>query len=165
MKLSYTTLSLKKEVKKMGRFLDMRISENSSLFGSPGSAVVTTPAQVGIIGLQTQGVAGTGTNGLIVQLAGTVAVSAEALATVILNIQRGAGAFGAGVVLYTAEQIVTAATAASVISITAADITAPAAAETVYQLFISSVTTLIAVTRVGPENFTGIAQNGLAATP
>jgi hypothetical protein len=149
----------------MGRFLDLRTSENSSTFGSPGTGVITTPAAVGVIGLQTQSVAGTGTNGLIVQLAGTVGVSTAAAATVVLNVQRGAGAFGAGVVLYTAEHVVTAATAANLISVTAADITAPAAAETVYQLFISSVTTAVAITRVGPENFTGIAQDGLAATP
>jgi hypothetical protein len=149
----------------MGRFLDLRISENSSTFGFPGTGVVTTPAQVGVIGLQTQGVAGTGTNGLIVHLAGTVGVSALAAATVVLNVQRGAGAFGAGTVIYTAEHLVTTLSSANVINITAADITAPATLETVYQLFISSVTALVAVTRVGPENFTGIAQNGLAATP
>jgi hypothetical protein len=153
----------------MGRFLDLRISENSSTFGSPGTGVVTTPAQVGVIGLQTQGVAGTGTNGLIVHLAGTVGVSALAAATVVLNVQRGPvpAAFGAAgsVVIYTAEHFITTLSSANVINITAADITAPAAAETVYQLFISSVTTLIAATRVGPENFTGIAQNGSATTP
>jgi hypothetical protein len=149
----------------MGRFLDLRISENSSTFGFPGTGVVTAPVLVGVIGLQTQGVAGTGTNGLIVHLAGTVAVSTAAAATVVLNIQRGAGAFGAGVIIYTADHNVTAVSSSNVISITAADITAPAAAETVYQLFISSVTAVGVVTRVGPENFTGIAQNGLAATP
>jgi hypothetical protein len=149
----------------MGRFIDMRISENSSTFGFPGTGVVTTPTMVGIIGLQTHGVAGSGTNGLIVHLAGTVGVAALALGTVVLNVQRGAGAFGAGLVIYTAEHIVTTLSSANVINVTAADITAPAAAETVYQLFISSVTTLVAITRVGPENFTGIAHDGLAITP
>jgi hypothetical protein len=149
----------------LGRFLDLRISENSSTYGFPGTGVATTPAMVGIIGLQTKGVAGTGTNGLIVHLTGTVGVAALALGTVVLNVQRGAGAFGAGVVIYTAEHLVTTASSTNVINITAADITAPAAAETVYQLFISSVTTLVAITRVGPENFIGIAHDGLAITP
>jgi hypothetical protein len=151
----------------MGRFLDLRISENSSTFGSPGTGVATAPTMVGIIGLQTQGVAGTGTNGLIVHLAGTVGVSAAAAATIVLNVQRGAGAFGAAgsVVIYTADHMVTVATGANLISLTASDITAPATIETIYQLFISSVTVVGVVTRVGPENFAGIAQNGLAATP
>jgi hypothetical protein len=151
---------------KMGRFLDLRISENSSTFGSPGTGVVTAPTMVGIIGLQTQGVAGTGTNGLIVHLAGTVGVSAAVAATVVLNVQRGPGAFGAGTIIYTADHFVSVATATNLISLTASDITAPASAETVYQLFISSSgVAALAVTRVGPENFTGIAHNGLAATP
>jgi hypothetical protein len=149
----------------LGRFLDLRISENSSTFGSPGTGVVTAPAVVGVIGLQTQGVAGTGTNGLIVNLSGTVGVSSIAAATVVLNVQRGAGAFGAGTVIYTADHMTSAATGANLITFSAADITAPAATETVYQLFISSVTAAGVVTRVGPENFAGIAQNGLAVTP
>jgi hypothetical protein len=149
----------------MGRFLDLRISENSSTFGSPGTGVATAPTMVGIIGLQTQSVAGTGTNGLIVNLSGTVGVSTAAAATVVLNVQRGAGAFGTGVVIYTADHFVATASGANLITLTAADITAPAAAETVYQLFISSVTAAGVVTRVGPENFAGIAQNGLAVTP
>jgi hypothetical protein len=150
----------------MGRFLDLRISENSSLVGAPGTGVVTAPAMVGIIGLQTQGVAGNGTNGLIVHLSGTVGVAALAASTVVLNVQRGAGAFGAGTIIYTADHFVSVATAANLINLTAIDINAPAAAETVYQLFISAsgVAALI-VTRVGPEVFIGTAHNGLSVTP
>jgi hypothetical protein len=156
----------------MGRFLDLRISENSSTFGSPLTALVSTPTSIGVIGLQTKGVAGVGApvaaNGLIVNLAGTVGVSTNAAATIILNVQRGAGAFGAAgaVVIYTADHLVSAATSFNVISITAADVTAPAAAETVYQLFIrATFAAETLVTRVGPETFMGIAQDGLAATP
>ncbi|WP_410511875.1 hypothetical protein PaeBR_17720 [Paenibacillus sp. BR2-3] len=150
----------------MGRFLDMRISENSSTFGfPPGTGVVTAPTSIGVIGLQTQGVAGTGTNGLIVHLAGTVGVASTAVATVVLNVQRGAGAFGAGLVIYTADHFISVLTGANLISLTASDITAPAAAETVYQLFISATSLLGVVSRVGPENFVGIAQDGLAVTP
>ncbi|MCZ8515792.1 hypothetical protein O9H85_25945 [Paenibacillus filicis] len=70
----------------MGRFLDLRVSENSNTFGSPGTVITTVPALFGVIGLQTQGVAGTGTNGLIVNLTGTVGVnvSAETTTTVFL---------------------------------------------------------------------------------
>jgi hypothetical protein len=85
----------------------------------------------------------------------TVDVSSIAAATVVLNVQRGAGAFGAGTIIYTADHMVTVATGANLITLTAADITAPAATETVYQLFISSVTAAGVVTRVGPENFAG----------
>ncbi|GAC44152.1 hypothetical protein [Paenibacillus popilliae] len=151
----------------MGRFLDLRISENSSLFGFPDIAVSTTPELIGVIGLQTQNVAGTGTNGLIVHLSGTVGVTADAVGTVVLNVQRGATTvFGGGDIIYTAVAgVVTTLTGADVISFTASDINAPAAAQTEYTLFISVPTTEAIVTRVGPENFVGIAQDGLASTP
>lgn len=150
----------------MGRFLDLRVSENSNTFDSTFTpvAVTTTPALMGVIGLQTQGVAGTGTNGLIVHLAGTAAISAAGAATIIFNIQRGPSTvFGGGTIIYTAADIRTTATASDILAFTAADLNAPAAAETAYTLFISA--TGAAVTRVGPEVFSGIAQNGLAPTP
>jgi hypothetical protein len=149
----------------MGRFLDMRVSENSSTFGSPGSAVTTTPALAGIIGLQTQSVAGTGTNGLIVNLSGTVGLSTTATATMTVNIQRGGGAvFGAGVIIYTAVGTFAGANGPEFETFVAVDLNAPAAAETTYALFISATSAGV-VTRSGPESFTGIAQNGLAPTP
>ncbi len=152
----------------MGRFLDLRVSENSSLFGAPGTAVATVPALAGVIGLQTQGVAGTGTNGLIVNLTGTVGAqaAAAAIATVIVNVQRGSAVFGAGTIIYTAEhQFGAAVLQNNLITFNAVDLNAPAAAETVYAMFISATTTVGVVTRSGPESFSGIAQNGLAATP
>ncbi len=150
----------------MGRFLDLRVSENSSTFGVvPVTTVSTVPALAGVIGLQTQGVAGTGTNGLIVNLTGTVGAqnSNEVSATVIINVQRGSATFGAGPIIYTAEhQVVAGAT--NLITFNAIDLNAPAAAETVYAMFISANSAAI-VARTGPESFSGVSQNGLAATP
>ncbi|MDR0266994.1 hypothetical protein [Paenibacillus sp.] len=146
----------------MGRFLDMRVSENSSTFGSPGTAVTTTPALFGVIGLQTQNVAGTGTNGLIVDLIGTIGLSNTGASTVTINIQRGATTvFGSGVIIYTAEAHFEG-NETRLITVNSVDLTAPAAAQTEYTIFIRGTGT---VTRTGPESFSGIAQNGLAPTP
>jgi hypothetical protein len=159
------------EVNEMGRFLDMRISENSSLTGSPNTPLTTTPALAGVIGLQTQGVAGTGTNGLIVHLHGTVGVAATvaAVATVTVNVQRGSAVFGGGTIIYTADfqfgAVGTPVLQSSLVNFTAVDINAPAAAETVYAMFVSATTLVGTLVRSGPESFNGIAQNGLAPTP
>lgn len=153
----------------MGRFLDLRVSENSNTFGSPGTVITTVPALFGVIGLQTQGVAGTGTNGLIVNLTGTVGVnvSAETTTTVILNIQRGSAIFGSGTIIYTAEHVIESIniSVTNLITFNAVDLNAPAALETVYAAFISATGSTGVVTRTGPESFSGIAQNGLAPTP
>jgi hypothetical protein len=152
----------------MGRFLDLRVSENSSTFGSPNTVVTTVPLLAGVIGLQTQGVAGTGTNGLIVNLTGTVGAmtAGTAVATVTLNVQRGSAVFGSGTIIYTAVHgIDPPATETNLITFNAVDLNAPAAAETVYAMFISATTSTGVVTRTGPESFSGIAQNGLAPTP
>jgi hypothetical protein len=151
----------------MGGFLDLRVSENSSTFGSPNTAVATTPQLAGVIGLQTQGVAGLGSNGMIVNLMGTVGAQAPrgGDATIVLNVQRGSVSFGAGAIIYTAEHRVAQT---NVITFNAIDLNAPAAAETVYALFVSAISPTVdgvVVTRTGPEVFSGMAQNGLAPTP
>ncbi|MBM7564876.1 hypothetical protein [Paenibacillus sacheonensis] len=150
----------------MGKFLDMRVSENSNVYGFPATPVTSTPALVGVIGLQTQNIAGTGTNGLIVNLAGTVGVDTSSGdgGTFIVNIQRGATTvYGGGDIIYTAEVTAAGFAPANLISFNAVDLNAPALLETQYTMFFSatySSPTPPNLDRVGPECFTGIAMDG-----
>jgi hypothetical protein len=140
----------------MGRFLDQRSSENSSGTGAGAAVAITfTPALFGVVGLQTQGVANP-----IVNLTGTVGLSALGVATVLIQVQRGSTVFGSGPIIYTAVLSPVVAVAGDVRSFSAQDLLAPAAAETVYAAFISSVSNggaISTVTRVGPEVFWGLA--------
>ncbi|MDG0808675.1 hypothetical protein [Cohnella rhizosphaerae] len=141
----------------MGKFLDLRTSQNSSATGFPNAAL-TSATVVGEIGLQTANVANP-----IVGLNSYVVVSVATGATVTANILRN------GVTIYTAVRTFPAASADSEIALAAADLAAPAAAQTVYQLVLSGTPApgaTAGVTRVGPESFWGIAQNGsVPATP
>ncbi|MDG0808674.1 hypothetical protein [Cohnella rhizosphaerae] len=141
----------------MGKFLDLRTSENSNTTGFPNTAL-TSATVIGVIGLQTGNVANP-----IVGLNSYVVVSAAAGSTVTANVLRG------GVTIYTAIRAFASSNAAADIALAAADLAAPAAAQTVYQLVLSGTPAPgegTGVTRIGPESFWGIAQNGaVPATP
>ncbi|MFC4807992.1 hypothetical protein [Paenibacillus sp. GCM10023250] len=132
----------------MGTFLDKRSSMNSNTVGSPGTALTTTPALFGIIGLQTQNVANP-----IVTLSGTIGISGDFGDTYTIEIVRGAS-YSAANVIYTAVGVVTAVATTQITAFTAQDLLAPAALETVYTSFVSGATTSV---RNGPEVFSGEA--------
>lgn len=137
----------------MGRFLDLRTSENSNIFGAPNVGL-STPTVVGVIGLQTGGVSGP-----VVALNGHMTFSTIAGATVTTNILRN------GVTIFTQVDFLPILDPAVGIDVKAADLLAPAAAETVYQMVASATPLIGGVTRVGPEVFWGVAQNGSVPTP
>jgi len=156
----------------MGRFLDLRIAENSSNTTYPGVAVPTTPtapALVGQIGLQTKSVAGAGgLGGLIVDLSGVVGLAASLVpATVVFQIARATTTAGPSTIIYTANHLLlSTVTFPQLVPIQAADVTAPASEELVYQLLVHSEPLLATLPpiRTGPEQFSAIAMDGSSPT-
>jgi len=142
----------------MPRFLDLMTSSNSSTFGSPNTAMSTSSANpdlFGGIGLQTQNVAGNGSAGtgsLVVDLSGTIGISAAAGVTFEVRIVRNSGTI-AGPIIYTAVHA-SSGSNPQVVSFSAQDLNAPAGLLTTYAAFCD---TTGAVTRTGPEVFYGIA--------
>ncbi|RED65945.1 hypothetical protein [Cohnella lupini] len=128
----------------MGRFLDQRSSMNA---GTEIAVALTTPTLFGVVGLQTQAVAGP-----IVDLSGTIGLGTPATGTAVINVVRGTTL--TDTIIYTA--IITLEAAGSeLVSFNAQDLLAPAALQTAYASFVSL--TGGAITRVGPEAFWGIA--------
>ncbi len=134
----------------MGRFLDQRSSMNSNSNGTLGigvtSAAGLTTSIFGRIGLQTQGVLNP-----IVDLTGTIGLSAVAGTTALIQVTRN------GVVFYQAQVGATGAILGNTFSFTAQDLLAPAAAEIVYEAAVVITPGGGPITRVGPEVFWGIA--------
>ncbi|QYR19851.1 hypothetical protein KZ483_18475 [Paenibacillus sp. sptzw28] len=134
----------------MGTFLDQRSSMNANATGSILVEVTGTPALFGVVGLQTQNVANP-----IVDLAGTIGLSAIAGITAAISVHRGTLATSPAI--YTAIYSSTVAGPVT-FNFNAQDLLAPAALQTAYSAFVSSVS-VGAVTRIGPEVFWGIASS------
>jgi len=140
----------------MGRFLDQRSSMNAS---GPISVPVGAPALFGIVGLQTENIAGNGglAGGLIVDLAGNISLtSVGGPAAVDITVVRGAAV--GGTTFYTQRVTFETGDTSKYVAFNAQDLNAPASIETAYSTFVSLVSG--AVTRVGPETFWGIASQG-----
>ncbi|SFS66537.1 hypothetical protein [Marininema halotolerans] len=149
----------------MGKFLDMRTSQNASFTGGISASLSTfptSPSLIGVIGLQTGSVSQP-----VVKLDGTMGIQVNTTTpfTVTILLARGSTFPTSGTRIYTAAYgiptFVSIAPGAvfsdTVLNLTAADLLAPAATETVYTMLAYASTT---ATRVGPESFQGIAQNG-----
>jgi len=140
----------------MGTFIDQRSSMNA---GAPIAVALTaTPALIGDIGLQTQGIAGNGgfAGGLIVDVSGTVGLQSLLGITsgVLIEVLRDAATIFSALVTLGPLQ-------SDVVAYTAQDLNAPAALQTQYRSFITNVGGILgSVTRVGPETFWGIASQG-----
>ncbi|QHT62174.1 hypothetical protein GXP70_20775 [Paenibacillus lycopersici] len=132
----------------MSIFLDKRTSMNSNTVGAPGTALSSTPALFGIVGLQTQNVANP-----IITLSGTIGVSGDFGDVFKIEVVRG-GSYSSANVIFTAFGVVTTIATAEFRAFHVPDLLAPAALETVYSAFISGVSTTI---RNGPEVFWGEA--------
>jgi hypothetical protein len=150
----------------MAQFLDLRTSENSNTPGSPGTTLSTSaaaPSFIGDIGL----IVGTVTS-IRVDLWGTIGLlKGDGAATVELFIARNlspTSVFVAANVIYTAEVTLMAGdNGPLVVNINAADLLGtpgPVPEQINYSLFALNLTAGNAVTRNGPEVFTGIAANG-----
>ncbi|SFS66511.1 hypothetical protein [Marininema halotolerans] len=144
----------------MGKFLDMRTSQNASLTGgitASLSTLSTSPSLIGVIGLQTGSVSQP-----VVKLDGTMGVAVNTVSpyTVTILFARGSTFPTSGTRIYTAVYGIptsVAITSNTILNLTAADLLAPAATQTVYTMLAYASTT---ATRNGPESFQGIAQNG-----
>ncbi|SFS66596.1 hypothetical protein [Marininema halotolerans] len=151
----------------MGKFLDMRTSQNASLTGgitASLSTFSTSPSLIGVIGLQTGSVSQP-----VVKLDGTMEVGVNTLTpyTVTILFARGSTFPTSGTRIYTAVYGIPTSTIGPdgvsptigdmILNLTAADLLAPAATQTIYTMLAYASTT---ATRVGPESFQGIAQNG-----
>ncbi|SFS66549.1 hypothetical protein [Marininema halotolerans] len=150
----------------MGKFLDMRTSQNASLTGGINASLSTSstsPSLIGVIGLQTGSVSQP-----VVKLDGTMGVGLNVNTpyTVTILFARGSTFPTSGTRIYTAvygiptttgDQDVQPLIGDMILNLTAADLLAPAATQTVYTMLAYASTT---ATRVGPESFQGIAQNG-----
>ncbi|SFS66526.1 hypothetical protein [Marininema halotolerans] len=150
----------------MGKFLDMRTSQNASFTGGINaslSTLSTSPSLIGVIGLQTGSVSQP-----IVKLDGTMGVGVNILTpyTVTILFARGSTFPTSGTRIYTAvygipttvvNNVGNPSIGDMILNLTAADLLAPAATQTVYTMLAYASTT---ATRVGPESFQGIAQNG-----
>ncbi|QJD83456.1 hypothetical protein [Cohnella herbarum] len=143
----------------MGAFLDLRSSMNSSITGSPGTAISPTPALFGVIGLQTNNVVNK-----VITLTGMVGVSSLLVGTTFaIQICRGTTVYNPANVIYTMVQSVRLSVFGDTYAFTAQDLLAPAAAETIYSSFIfggALLGLLFTGVRTGPEVFWGIASQG-----
>jgi hypothetical protein len=167
--LVYYTNSNERSKFHMGRFLDLRESENSSYQGYPAVNVPVTEATaatVAEIGLQTAGVSGKGgLGGLIVDLKGVLGLAASIVpGTVVLRVARATTTAGPFTTIYTARQfLLSTLSLPQLVPIHAVDVTAPPAAELVYRLLVHSegiLTLAFSPVRTGPEAFSGIAMDG-----
>ncbi|SFS66585.1 hypothetical protein [Marininema halotolerans] len=149
----------------MGKFLDMRTSQNASLTGGINASLSTfstSPSLIGVIGLQTGSVSQP-----VVKLDGTMGVGVNTLTpyTVTILFARGSTFPTSGTRIYTAVYGIPTTFLGvdgpqigdMILNLTAADLLAPAATQTIYTMLAYASTT---ATRVGPESFQGIAQNG-----
>lgn len=142
-------------MEKLARFLDLRTSQNASYANSISVPIlaINTPQLVGRIGLATQNA---GTN-IRVTMSGTVSLQLPLLpaaTTITLTVVRGT--LPTDPLVYSAtENMNLNITGAQVFTLNALDFNPPAAAQLTYTMFVSS--SLVGVTRVGPESFSGIA--------
>jgi hypothetical protein len=135
----------------MGTFLDQRSSMNANATGSIDVGVTATPTLFGVVGLQTRNVANP-----IVDLSGTIGLSAIAGVTAAISVHRGT--LATSPVIYTA--IYTSTTAGpAIVTFNTQDLLAPAALQTAYSAFVSTVSAAGSVTRTGPEVFWGLASS------
>jgi hypothetical protein len=139
---------LQSQKERRWNFLDLRSSMNA---GTNITAVVTSPALWGIVGLQTQGVANP-----INVLSGSIGFNSLGTGVVRITVHRGP--LFTDPVFYTNTVTVEPDGSSQVVPVDAQDLNAPAGLQTTYSAFVSAI--LGTVTRVGPETFWGISSQG-----
>jgi hypothetical protein len=142
----------RKEVKKMGKFIDGRTSQNASYANSISIPilVINTPELFGQIGLVTLGATGI----MRVHLKGTISVQLPlAISGITISIVRGT--LPTDLLIYSATSTFDLSVLApQVITFSADDYNPPITPQLTYTAFVSS--NALGTIRVGPENFDGL---------